>query len=299
MKWSPNKIYSAQKKVILEYFSREWIYWQDVYSNKVQTKDLFHKYEMQKRKKHVLSLLQSTTAPKGITVHDVGCGTGVIMEEIDGINNYIIGIDLSHKMLQEAKKRIESNKVNLFGFVRCDAENLPFKDKIFDAIVGMGLMEYLQDREGFYTETGRVIAEKGIIILTFPNMFKLKSILDPNTYASRLLRFIQLRLIHSKKNIYRKNYNPFLNEDFSSNKFTLSKIKKETKAMEYNIEKIICLGFGPFTIWKKRIFPDRISIEICALIEKACKIFYPLNVIANRWVISFVLDRNYQRSDKF
>jgi len=63
---------------------------------------------------------------------EVGVGTGKNMPYY-GTGEYI-GIDISRKMLEKSKKRTEriGRRIDL---VQCDAELLPFRDGVFDAII--------------------------------------------------------------------------------------------------------------------------------------------------------------------
>ncbi len=69
---------------------------------------------------------------KGDYILDVGIGTGKNIPHYG--KGRFIGVDISIKMLEKAKKRAEKlgKKVEL---IQCDAEALPFKSKVFDAVV--------------------------------------------------------------------------------------------------------------------------------------------------------------------
>ena len=49
------------------------------------------------------------------------------------------------------------------------AENMPFKDNMFDCIVAGELIEHLENPEAFLEECNRMLKEKGRLILTTPN----------------------------------------------------------------------------------------------------------------------------------
>lgn len=69
---------------------------------------------------------------EGDYILDVGIGTGKNIPHYG--EGRFIGVDISIKMLEKAKKRAEKlgKKMEL---IQCDAEALPFKSKVFDAVV--------------------------------------------------------------------------------------------------------------------------------------------------------------------
>jgi len=71
----------------------------------------------------------------GDAVLDLCCGTGLdfpfLLQKIKN-QGTLFGVDLSSEMLQQVKKKIGSEGVNL---VRSDAAHLAFRDKTFDAIL--------------------------------------------------------------------------------------------------------------------------------------------------------------------
>ncbi len=69
---------------------------------------------------------------EGDHILDVGIGTGKNIPHY-GVGRFI-GVDISIKMLEKAKKKAEKlgKKMEL---IQCDVEALPFKSKVFDAVV--------------------------------------------------------------------------------------------------------------------------------------------------------------------
>ena len=71
-------------------------------------------------------------------VLDNGCGTGILSEAMPREGIELIGLDISHNMLQHASKRIER-------LVLGDSQRLPFADGAFDLVVGRSLLHHLPD----------------------------------------------------------------------------------------------------------------------------------------------------------
>ena len=70
---------------------------------------------------------------KGWRVLDVACGTGAVAQQLlrrTGNGGLVVGIDASHTALLLAKKYVRGDN---FHPVICDAENMRFSGKPFDA----------------------------------------------------------------------------------------------------------------------------------------------------------------------
>lgn len=99
---------------------------------------------------------------KGLRILDDGTGRGVIVE---GLSNRgtIIGIDRS---LEFARKK---DRMGNPQFLRAAGEFLPFKPNSFDAIISQMVLEHVFKVEKYLEEIYRVLEERGILYLAFPN----------------------------------------------------------------------------------------------------------------------------------
>jgi ubiquinone/menaquinone biosynthesis C-methylase UbiE len=100
---------------------------------------------------------------KGMSILDVGCGTGSHLELYQRYDCSLYGIDLSPSMLEIAHTRLgESTRLDLG-----DATNMPYEDHTFDLIISMlSLHEMMpQTRSGVIGEMKRTLKEDGRILL--------------------------------------------------------------------------------------------------------------------------------------
>ena len=96
---------------------------------------------------------------------DVGCGTGLFINEIAQMVKEIIGIDISRRMLAIAQKTCKNlGNVNL---ICADADYMPFQNKIFDKIVSFTLLQHMPKMDHTHKEFLRITKEDAIIFLTF------------------------------------------------------------------------------------------------------------------------------------
>ncbi len=91
-------------------------------------------------------LLKNIDLNRGERVLDISCGTGLVtfpMAKQVGDEGKIIGIDLSEKMIDEAKSIFQDMEVSNVEFKHMDAEDLNFGDAFFNVSVNsLGLMYY-------------------------------------------------------------------------------------------------------------------------------------------------------------
>ncbi len=101
----------------------------------------------------------------GMTVLDVGCGTGTFTAEMArmvGVNGMIHAVDLQQPMLNRAKCRLE--EIALAGrvqFHRCGAYALPLADSSVDLAVLIAVLGQIPDRLRALAELRRVLKPGG------------------------------------------------------------------------------------------------------------------------------------------
>jgi demethylmenaquinone methyltransferase/2-methoxy-6-polyprenyl-1,4-benzoquinol methylase len=102
----------------------------------------------------------------GSLVLDVCTGTaGVALEIADHHDGKIVGLDVSHSMLQAGLRAIE--KRSLDGRIQLTqgrAEHLPFPDGTFDTVVFTYLLRYVQDPGATIRELSRVLKPGGELL---------------------------------------------------------------------------------------------------------------------------------------
>jgi ubiquinone/menaquinone biosynthesis C-methylase UbiE len=96
---------------------------------------------------------------------DVGCGTGVITEDIASLTNgCVTGIDIDDEKLDLAKKLLTD--VKNIKLMKADAIDLPFDDGTFDLVVFNIVLIYIKNQQRALNEMARVTTKNGIILAT-------------------------------------------------------------------------------------------------------------------------------------
>ncbi len=99
-----------------------------------------------------------------IKILEIGCGQGFNSHLLAKSKNHkVVGIDLSKKEIQIAKKRYPQ-----VDFRVMNAEKLDFKNASFDKVYAMDILEHVDKIEKVIYEVGRVLKKKGYFVVNVP-----------------------------------------------------------------------------------------------------------------------------------
>lgn len=110
------------------------------------------------------NVLSNTEFEPNETVIDLGCGTGFLFQHVIKSTKLLVGLDISSKFLQEAKKRTK-NLSNIV-LIRADADNTPFPDCIFDRVFAITLLQNMPDPMKTISEMKRIAKPQAIFVAT-------------------------------------------------------------------------------------------------------------------------------------
>ncbi len=142
---------------VTEYFSRDPNNYAKEYG-----RETAEGYSFRIRKVRLLEMLSKGTGK----VLDIGCGPAVMTKEIIDLGWTYDGIDISDSMIREAQKQFLNPKAH-FSVGNVNKLNTP--DNTYDAIIAMGLVEYLEDDERAILEMKRVLKPSGRVLISLPN----------------------------------------------------------------------------------------------------------------------------------
>ncbi len=122
-------------------------------------------YALRTRRTKVLELFDQP----GGRVLDVGCGPGVMAQEMLNRGCQFWGVDPSSKMIAIGRNRFGDN--DRIRLIQGDALRLALSADFFDAVLCMGVIDSVGDGRQAISEMVRVLKPGGTLILTFTNVF--------------------------------------------------------------------------------------------------------------------------------
>jgi 2-polyprenyl-6-hydroxyphenyl methylase / 3-demethylubiquinone-9 3-methyltransferase len=94
---------------------------------------------------------------------EVGCGGGILTEEIAKMGFITTGVDPAEKSLNIAIKHAKDNNLKI-KFEKGTGENLPFQNNSFDTVFCCDVLEHVRDLPKVISEISRVLKNRGIFI---------------------------------------------------------------------------------------------------------------------------------------
>jgi ubiquinone/menaquinone biosynthesis C-methylase UbiE len=97
---------------------------------------------------------------------DAGCGTGLFTLDFLSTGSRVIGLDLSFPMLTRAKEKAGNHP---FEAILGDMMSLPFPEGVFDKVVSITALEFIEDGQAAVRELFRVTKRGGRIVVATLN----------------------------------------------------------------------------------------------------------------------------------
>jgi ubiquinone/menaquinone biosynthesis C-methylase UbiE len=102
----------------------------------------------------------SDALPKGGSLLDIGCGTGLFVERYLRTGGTATGLDISRGMIERARLRCPGSE-----FTIGTADRLPFADNSFNAVSSLLVFSYLKNPDLMLNEAYRVLQPGGTIAI--------------------------------------------------------------------------------------------------------------------------------------
>ena len=175
---------------------------QNIYDND----EFFNNYQSMRNDKTKLSANDLIEIPqlfeligdvKGKKVLDLGCGAGGHDRKLIELGaSYVLGIDLSTKMIDEARKNTNSDKIEYKVMSMDDIDKL---DEKFDLVISSLAIHYIEDYDGLCKKVYNILNECGEFIFSYGHPMDSCAIL--NDYSDNFV------IINNKKYFLISDYN--------------------------------------------------------------------------------------------
>ena len=137
-------------------------------------RDVMHRYDLtahiydmryaEEQTAKIEAVMESINMEKESLVLDVGCGTGLLFSYVANKAKAIVGLDISRKILLQAKKR--AKKFPRVHLILADADNMPVKEDVFSHVFALTLIQNTPNPLKTLSEIKRVAKEKVVIVVT-------------------------------------------------------------------------------------------------------------------------------------
>jgi len=170
---------------------------------------------------------------QGERVLDIGCGNGRLSQLISA-ENYI-GIDISDKLIEIAKKKYPDKR-----FVLSEPLKFPFENQSFDIAICLAVLHHIpskQSRAEFLKEIKRILKPNGKLILTVWDLQSSKKAIK------LFLKYTLLKLVGKTKVDFKDIFYPWKNSkgeeitDRYIHIFSLKELQKLVEQADFEIIK--------------------------------------------------------------
>ena len=134
--------------------------------------------------------LNSSNKPlKAINILDIGCGGGLLSEPMSRLGANVVGIDASKKNIEVAKFHAKKNKLKI-NYICASPEILKIQKK-FDVILGMEIVEHVEDINFFIKKSSELLKKNGLMFIATLNK-TLKSYMFAIVGAEYILKWLPI-----------------------------------------------------------------------------------------------------------
>ena len=114
----------------------------------------------------VLERVRAAVAPmQDMEILDLGCGPGIVAAALATHTARIVALDLTPEMLKKVRQRCQTAGLQNVQLALGKAEDLPFDDGSFDAVVTRLTYQHFPDPHRALGEMVRVIGARGRIVV--------------------------------------------------------------------------------------------------------------------------------------
>jgi ubiquinone/menaquinone biosynthesis C-methylase UbiE len=103
--------------------------------------------------------------PRGLSVADIGTGTGGMLPYLADIADRVIAVDISAEMLRRARAKAHSLALENVSFVRGDLDRLPIETASIDAAFAVLVLHHAARPSTAMRELARIVRPGGAVVI--------------------------------------------------------------------------------------------------------------------------------------
>jgi ubiquinone/menaquinone biosynthesis C-methylase UbiE len=246
------RTHDSLQQEVNEYFESSSAYWQNLYSEKELLPRIY-----QDRHNTTLAWIRRLGLRKEARILEVGCGAGLMSIALARDGYTVDAMDSTSAMLgttwQNARIQSVENRIRLH---HGDLHDLPFEAHTFDLVIAIGVIPWLHSERVAFEEIQRVLKPGGYLLITADNDARLIRTLDP---ASCPL-FAPLRKVTKRVMQRFGRWSPAAG--FQAKRHDRHEVHRLMNRSGFQELRSCTIGFGPFTFFGRRLFPDSTGTRI-------------------------------------
>ena len=212
------------------------------------------------RRHAVLQWVDSLALGAGTGVLEVGCGPGLTAVELARRGHSVTAVDIAPAMIGMTRKLASQKGVSVRSLVG-DIFSLPFPNDTFPLVLSIGVVEWVPAPDVAIDRLAQVLAPAGHLIVTTDNQWSLNRLLDPalNPALDPFKRFLRRREQKARPGVH-----------------SVWEFEAAIENAGLQIVSRRTLGFGPFSLFKYPVMPDRFAIRLHRHLQRAADRGLPL-----------------------
>jgi ubiquinone/menaquinone biosynthesis C-methylase UbiE len=231
------------------YFEAQAQYWKNLYEE-ASVYGTIH----QERRAIALGWIAELALPPGSYILEVGCGAGLLAVELAQRGYNVAAVDSSEGMVELARRHALEAGLPGLTVSSGDAHGLAFATASFDLVIALGVIPWLHSPQAALTEMARVVKPGGFVLFNSDNRLRLIYLFDPwftpvLAPIKRAAKRVAVRLGYAKEGA--TSYSHFYG----------SLVRLLTR-VGLTVKRCKTLGFGPFSLFGRRLLPERWAIKV-------------------------------------
>jgi ubiquinone/menaquinone biosynthesis C-methylase UbiE len=262
---------------VINYFESSATYWKSVYASGQLTSAIYRA-----RHNTALRWVRKIGLPVGARVLDIGCGAGLVTVALSRQGHSVDAMDAASAMLEMTRTHAVRHRVG--DRVRLhlgDVHSLNFAANTFDIVIALGVLPWLHSEEVALHEMNRVLKPGGYLLVTADNNARLNRMFDPlscpvfKPLRATAKHFLELCGAWTPPS------------GFQSKRHYPRELNRLIASCGFETLKSCTLGFGPFTVFGKKLFEESTSIQLHRSLQMASTRLglYPLRWTGSHYVV--------------
>lgn len=246
------------QNVVDAHFEETSSYWESVYEHPSLVGNVYRN-----RRTVTLAWIDSLGLLAGARILDVGCGRGLLSTMLASRGFAVTAVDHVTDMLDATRRHAtEAGVSDRVSTARADVHSLEFADGSFDVVIALGVLPWLHSPLGAMEEMVRVLQPGGYLLASADNRAALTGFVEP----------VENPVLHPAREMLKKVLEEHGRRQRAAKRNRpVSRRELDRLISSLGLERVRwqTLGFGPFTVFRRRLLPDSVGAPLYDRLQAA------------------------------